>query len=140
MRQRGIVGILGSVVAIVIILSVVAFIMFTPWNCEINIISPRYSEVWDELGDYTIIWEASDSIENVKIELYRGNDFILIISSKTINNGQLNFTINESNAEFLSGLNFRVKIADFNNENNYAFSDYFTINIKSDNGNGGGWG
>ncbi len=30
MRQRGIVGILGSVVALVIISSVVAFIMFTP--------------------------------------------------------------------------------------------------------------
>ena len=60
---------------------------------SITITSPNGSEIWDENFSYKIKWETVGPINDVKIELFDGSEFIEYISNSTKNDGEFNWYI-----------------------------------------------
>ncbi len=61
-------------------------------DVTIAIINPSPSANWEGLDTYTIIWTtSSNTINNVKIDLYKGSTFIEEITSDTINDGSYDY-------------------------------------------------
>jgi hypothetical protein len=53
-----------------------------------EIIKPAEGDVWESGNTYFIKWNASDKTDEVKIELVRKFNYILTVSSSTMNDGE----------------------------------------------------
>ncbi|KKL79478.1 hypothetical protein LCGC14_2014420, partial [marine sediment metagenome] len=102
-------------------------------NVTITVTNPSSSTKLYEWDYYTIRWTTStNTISDVKIELYKGSTFIEEITSYsgyTTNDGSYDFYVSSSND--YKGTNYRIKISDYDDPQVYDFSDYFSINIGS---------
>lgn len=86
---------------------------------------------------HTIIWESTGSIDDIKIELYKGSELLKEIASNTENDGSHSWVPHyyEKNGYMWNiipqGSDYRIKIRDICSSA-YTYSDYFNItNIKS---------
>ncbi len=100
-------------------------------DVTITITSPSSSSKWEGLDTYTIRWTTStNTISNVKIELYKGSTYIEEISSDTTNDGSYDYY--EYFSDDYKGTNYRIKISDYDDPQVYDFSDYFSINYEEE--------
>lgn len=91
---------------------------------EFFIISPKFGDVWYTSLKYDIKWIPSAYAKNVIIELYRKNTIKKIVTSKTENNGLYSYLVPND----LENSNlYRIKIINYENLNEFVFSDYFSI-------------
>ena len=86
-------------------------------------------------GHNYITWTTTGSIDYVRIRLYDGNSFLEEIDSYTYNDGFYDWYL--SSYDIYDGSNYRIEISDYDDTFVYAFSNYFTINIPEDSGDGG---
>ncbi len=102
-----------------------------PEDVTITVTNPTSSTSWFDIDTFTIRWTTStDTITNVKIELYKGSTFIEEITSYlgyTANDGEHDFY--EYFSDDYKGTNYRIKISDNDDPLVYDFSDYFSINV-----------
>lgn len=101
-----------------------------PETAEITVTNPTSSSNWKDFNTYTIQWTSVGSVEDVKIELYKGATFVEEITSLfgyTTNDGEYDFYV--SSSENYEGTDYRIKITDYDDTNVYDYSDYFSINI-----------
>jgi PKD repeat protein len=93
----------------------------------ITAISPKTGDIWTTGNIYTIQWDQTLS-ELVNIELYKGNDLVLVIAAPVyaVNApyGTLQWTVPSN---LLQGNDYRIKISGSVSNNIYDFSDDFTI-------------
>ena len=104
---------------------------------SLTIIDPTSESEIVPKTTHTIIWESTGSIEEVKIELYKGSELLKEITSKTENDGSYSWIPHyyEKNGYMWNiipqGTDYRIKIKDIRSDT-YVYSEYFTItNIKS---------
>jgi hypothetical protein len=97
----------------------------------ITVTSPNGGEVWNQGTAHPITW--TDNIcQNVRIELWKGNVFNLMIAQSVPSNGLFNWTIPYT-ASLVPGNDYKIKIVSLALAPNttvsvYDFSDnYFTI-------------
>ena len=101
-------------------------------NVDITVTSPTSTTDWFELYTYSIQWTSIGLIDNVEIELYKGNTFVEDITwllGYTGNDGSYDFYV--STADNYKGTNYRIKITDHDDPTVFDYSDYFSINIGS---------
>ncbi len=103
-----------------------------PETAEFTVTSPTSSTNWEEINIYTITWTSVGTITDVIIELYKGDIYVEDITFilPTENDGSDDFYV--SSSENYEGTDYRVKIIDNDDSNVYAYSEYFSINAKSD--------
>ena len=100
-------------------------------TAEITVTSPATSTTWQEGGTYTITWSSVGSINDVTIELYKGSTQIEEITFiSTENDGSYSFYVS-SLGDYEEGDDYRIKITDYDDENVYDFSDYFSLTARS---------
>jgi len=92
---------------------------------NLNVLIPSATTIWyfDE-EDVVITWGTGESGDNVKIELYKGDDFNRTISSSTSNDGEYSWGVP---ASMITGDDYRVKIISLDDFTNYDFSPDFEI-------------
>ncbi|MHC1707256.1 MAG: Ser-Thr-rich GPI-anchored membrane family protein [Bacteroidales bacterium] len=91
-----------------------------------NIIFPNGGESFTS-GDIKVLTWADQIPGNIKIELYKGETAVKTIVSSTQSDGSFTFTIP---GDVVPGNDFRIKITDLLNPNNFDFSDSaFTISL-----------
>lgn len=98
-------------------------------TAEITVTNPASTTSWQEFYTYTIQWTSIGSIEDVKIELYKGATFVEEITwifGNTVNDGEYDFYV--SSTDNYEGTDYRIKIIDYDDANVYDYSDYFSIN------------
>ena len=103
-----------------------------PENAEITIISPTSSSIWVDTNSYDIQWTSIGRIDDVKIELYKGSTFVEDFTSVygyTENDGEFHFYI--SSTKNYRGIDYRIKISDYDDPNVFKYSDNFSINVGS---------
>lgn len=88
----------------------------------IQITNPTSGTTWNAGQSATIQW-LDDISENVRIQIYQGNNLLAALSTSTPSDGSFTFTV----PLLLSGNNFRIKITSVNNSTIFDYSDYFTI-------------
>ena len=93
---------------------------------SITITSPNGSEIWDENISYKIIWETVGPIDDVKIELFDGSEFIEYLSNSTKNDGEFNWYISSSNNYW--GTDYRICVRDISKSEVCELSAIFSIN------------
>jgi len=131
--RRKIIRIIAVVVIIVIVIVslllglMIVSLFFSPKG-NITVTRPNDSDNCSCFGNYKIRWNASDSITNVRIELYNGSEYVEDINEITKNDGVYTWTISEDHY-YTNGTQYRIKISDYYNEDIYDYSDYFEINI-----------
>ncbi len=89
----------------------------------ITIISPSSNDIWRTNTEYDIVWEDNNS-ENVKIELYKGDEIVDTISSSIINDGNYGWSVPTGLSE---GSDYRIKITSLSDNAEFGFSNHFTI-------------
>ena len=101
-------------------------IISSSYSQPITITTPNGGENWKTSTSYGIVWD--DNIFGpVKIELYKGGVFYSTIAPATESDGYYLWAVNAAEA----GSDYKVKITEIADSNNFDFSDgYFTI-IKS---------
>ena len=98
---------------------------FTIVGNNITVISPNGGELWKAGTVYSINW-TSNFAENVKIELYKGGVFNLMVASSTSNDGTFNWGNMPYEQE--GGTDYQIKITSINDPNIFDMSDNnFTI-------------
>ncbi len=104
-----------------------------PVNYYISVQDPNSNSDWKKNDSYNITW--NDNIdENVKIQLFKGSDYVLSITNSTSSDGLYYWSVLNS---LQVGNDYRIKIISVSNSSVYAYSDYFTISsdysISNDN-------
>jgi hypothetical protein len=94
-----------------------------PFNANISITTPLSGTKWNINSNQTITW--SDNIsENVKIELYKGQNPNLTISNSTPSNGSFAWSIPST---VLAGNDYKIRITSTSNSNIFGESAIFNI-------------
>ncbi len=104
---------------------------------SITILEPINTSIVVPKTNQTILWESTGSIDEVKIELYKGTELLKELSSKTENDGSFSWVPLYYETDGYSwnviprGTDYRIKIKDVYSSVN-CFSEYFEItNVKS---------
>ncbi|KKL91765.1 hypothetical protein LCGC14_1891420, partial [marine sediment metagenome] len=86
-------------------------ILYNPldYDYSISITAPFSSTSWETNQTYNIMWDATDYIANVKIELYENGIFNMEISESTPNDGVYLWTVPNNLSD---SLQYRIRIAD----------------------------
>jgi surface protein len=71
-----------------------------------------------------IRWNSTGNIENVKLELYDGNSFVMEIIANTSNTGMYGWLVP---TELGESTEYRIKISDVADPDIFAYSEYFEI-------------
>ncbi|MBN1968880.1 MAG: hypothetical protein JXR48_02010, partial [Candidatus Delongbacteria bacterium] len=95
---------------------------------DITVTNPTSSTTWQIGSNASIQWDDNIS-ENVKIELYKGDDFVQDIIATTSSNGSYSWTVPTS---LTAGTDYKVKITSVNNSSLYDYSDTFTVSLAPD--------
>jgi len=92
---------------------------------NINILSPTSTTIWyfDE-DEVSIAWSKGETTGNVKIELFKGDDYNQIITSSTDNDGNYTWDVPSS---MVIGNDYKVKITALNDPTKYDYSPKFEI-------------
>ncbi len=103
----------------------------------ISVVSPDKDEAWS-FGDHLIKWESSEGIDDVDIELWRGNTVIDVLTFiQTDNDGSYEWRIHRADNEtYITADNYRIKIIDDDDSEVYGFSEYFSIDTTIDSTKG----
>jgi len=100
-------------------------------TAEITVTNPTSSSNWEDFSTYTIRWTSVGSIDDVKIELYKGATFVEEITylfGNTDNDGEYDFYV--SSADDYDGTDYKIKITDYDDASVYDYSDDFSINAN----------
>ncbi|MFX1567552.1 MAG: Ser-Thr-rich GPI-anchored membrane family protein [Promethearchaeota archaeon] len=101
-----------------------------PENAEITVTYPSSSSIWVDSAFYGIRWTSIGTVEDVKIQLYKGTTLIENITyTSAVNDGEYDFYVSPTGN--YRGTDYRIKISDYNDPNLYGYSDYFSINVGS---------
>ena len=107
-------------------------------NAEITVTNPTSSTTWQNNNTYTIEWTSLGTIENVWISLYQGISYeqgiVITVFGFTENDGEYEYYVSPS--QNYKGTDFRIKIRDHDDSSVYDYSDYFSINVVTGDGNG----
>ncbi|MCX7704695.1 MAG: lectin like domain-containing protein [bacterium] len=105
---------------------------FTISSGSINLVSPSGGEMWTIGETKNIAWVCNGNPgTSVKIELYKGQKYIGLIGTKSINTqGIAQFTWRIP-TELASGSDYRIKVISTSNPGIFAMSEYFSIAQKS---------
>lgn len=104
----------------------------------IRISDPKDADEWGEPNTfYQISWESSNSITHLKVELYKGTELVVLIVNDYVNSGNYDWLITNGPQNYANGTDYRIKITDYDNANNYNFSAYFEIKIPAPEEEGG---
>ena len=106
------------------------FEVYTPLGL-ITITNPSGLVSWETGTNHSITWISIGSITNVKIELYISGTFDSVITSSTLNDGELLWTIPFGLA---NSSQYQIKITDVSNPTTYDSTDYFEIYTPPDSG------
>ena len=93
----------------------------------ISITSPTSSSNWEMNSQYTISWDDNIS-ENVKIELYKGNTNLDLITSSTANTGSFTWTVPD---DLTADNDYKIKVSSTTNSGLFDFSDNFEISEEA---------
>ena len=96
---------------------------------SITVTNPSGLVPWETGTAHSITWASTGSITNVKIELYISGAFDSTITSDTLNDGELPWTIPSGLA---NSSQYQIKITDVSNLTTYDYSDYFEIYTLND--------
>lgn len=100
-------------------------------NVEITVTNPSSSSSWQEGNTYTITWNSEGSISRVTIELFKASNQIEELTFLyTENDGDYNFYVSLLE-DYEEGDDYRIKITDYDDQNVYDFSEYFSINERN---------
>jgi len=95
----------------------------------VSILNPNTKRVIFRNEYYDLVWTTNGTISDVKIDLFKENDFVQTITDRTINDGRFLWHIISSVSRSDS---YRIKISDVDNPDVYDFSDtYFEIEDRS---------
>ena len=94
------------------------------YDDSITVTSPNNSNLWETYSDYHITWTTTGVIDNVKIELYRNDIYVMDIVESTLNDGDFLWNIP---AGLVDSTQYQIKIYDAGNPSTYDFSEYFEI-------------
>ena len=96
----------------------------------IEVVSPKTDSIWFRGRSGYLNWEWDGDIgANVKIDLFKGDNFITTIIVETENDGSYRWSIPHS---LDIGSNYRIKISSRDDTSEYDFSDFFTIEEWND--------
>ncbi len=96
---------------------------------SITITYPAGGEIWETGTNHTITWNSTGSIPNVKIELYLSGILDSVLTSGTLNDGDISWTIPSGLA---NSTQYQIKITDVSNSSTFDYSDYFEIYTLND--------
>lgn len=96
-------------------------------NKIFSLTSPTVGDVITD-DNITLSWETN-YITTLKIELYKGSQFIKLLSD-SIDSSNGEFSINLSNDNLVAGDNYRFKISDSSNNEFLLFSELFQVESK----------
>lgn len=91
---------------------------------DINITSPEAAELWKPGTKQLITWKMSHEISNVKIELYKKDEYRLTIAENAGSVSGFQWTIP---ADLPSSHHYRIKIINKLKPAESSFSNYFYI-------------
>ncbi|KKL73244.1 hypothetical protein LCGC14_2076860 [marine sediment metagenome] len=107
-------------------------------NKSIIIIEPSSTTVIVPKTSHTILWGGNDTIDEVKIELYKGDELLKVIATETENDGSFSWIPHYyTRGDYMwnvipEGSDYRIKIKEIARPYTSNFSNYFTItNVKS---------
>jgi hypothetical protein len=96
------------------------------------VLEPEKGDVWT-FGWHNIWWIADDSIKEIHIELYKGEEKVAILGENITQDDIFGIRITKNDTtKYPTGDDYRVKIIDSQESNRIDFSDYFTINTTID--------
>ena len=90
----------------------------------ITITNPSGSSEWGLDTAQTMTWNSEGDIANVRIELYKGEAFVMEIISNTANDGEFIWSVPNS---LTYADNYRIKIIDASDSDTYDYSENFEI-------------
>lgn len=95
-------------------------------NSYLKVTSPNGGESWQQGTDYSIQWTSNGNVgSNVKIELYKGGNFVSTIENSTSNDGLRHWVVPDTLA---TGSDYKIKIISTSNSYFYDYSNkYFSI-------------
>lgn len=92
-----------------------------------DVYSPYSYSVYNTGDTLDIGWTYQSEGSNVKIELYKSGT-VYTINSNTVNDGSDSWTIPNY---LTTSSNYRVKVTNLSDDNDFGYSPYFTINARS---------
>jgi len=91
------------------------------------ITSPSEGDSFNEGQYISIYWSSSEDVsENVYIELFYNDIFLVVLDSNEYNDGSKALNL-PSGFSYDNGYGYSIKIVDSLNASNYGFSGYFYI-------------
>ena len=91
---------------------------------SINVTSPLSSDSWEVSSTQSITWDATGTIVNVKIDLYRGGTFVMELAASTPNDGSFTWVVPPG---LTDSLLYQVRVSDADYPLTYDYSDDFEI-------------
>jgi len=96
----------------------------TPQTGHVNMVSPTGSSVWTMGQSYTIQWTTGDLGGTVTIQLKKGQDVLVTITTSATNNGSYQYTVPTN---LTAGTDYRIYVGSNVNTSEYGNSEYFSI-------------
>lgn len=90
----------------------------------IKVLSPSSKDVWKIGSEQIISWEQPSNVRRIRIELYRKTALQRILVNETSSKG---FYIWQIPDDISVSLNFKIKVINTENENQFGFSERFII-------------
>ncbi|MFX1374351.1 MAG: Ser-Thr-rich GPI-anchored membrane family protein [Promethearchaeota archaeon] len=88
-----------------------------------NVLTPNPSTDWEDGNTYDITWISEGNIQNVSLEIYKGQSHRFSIPNME-NDGLFTWTIPEDTQR---GSDWRIKISNYSNPSLYSWSEDFSI-------------
>jgi len=107
--------------------AVIRYIPSIDYSKSISVTKPKYGEMYNYGDAITLNWSSNFS-ENVKIELYKGDEYVLTFWDNYPNTGTY---IPQIDIKVVPpGKDYRIKVSSLEEPNVYAFSGYFELTDK----------
>ncbi|MFX1553763.1 MAG: Ser-Thr-rich GPI-anchored membrane family protein [Promethearchaeota archaeon] len=107
------------------------FEIYTPIIDSLTVTTPDILTIWETGTSQDITWTSTGTISYVKIELYENDEFVMDITTSTINDGSYMWAISPDLEE---GIDYQIKISNVFDPITYDFSDYFEIKKPTSEG------
>ena len=102
---------------------------FTIEEKSITVTEPTSTTVWARSFPADITWTSNGTIDNVKIDLYKGGTFNQTIVTTTTNDGSYTWT--EVGTSLADGSDYKIRISNTDDSSVYGESETFRIADKS---------
>jgi len=97
---------------------------FTSIIDSLTVTNPDSTSSWETGTTQSITWTSTGSISDIKIELYKGDVFVMEILASTPNNDEFSWLIPTT---LVDSTQYQIKISDVANPATDDLSDYFEI-------------